>query len=155
MLSDPPGCNSFICECHTSSTFILCPNVLTFLFVPSTSGLLRRLSCRTRVWRHVLRQSLWHDTECWRFFQGKERGTSMTLLGFWQEGKVICRRDIEHNPHKCLSNTPSCVQASASQPPDPHWKADLIFILQVGCRVSLHPLGGAEHKTTSFPIPCR
>ena len=25
----------------------------------------------------------------------------------------------------------------------------------VGCRVSLHPLGGAEHKTTSDPNPCR
>ena len=28
--------------------------------------------------------------------------------------------DIEHNPHKNLSNTPGGVQASASQPPDPH-----------------------------------
>ena len=32
------------------------------------------------------------------------------------------RRDIKHNPHKHLSNTPGGgVQASASQPPDPHW----------------------------------
>ena len=28
----------------------------------------------------------------------------------------------------------------------------LICILQVGCCMSLHPLGGAEHKTTSFPF---
>ena len=33
------------------------------------------------------------------------------------------RWDIEHNPHKYPSNTPGGVQASASQPPDPHWKA--------------------------------
>jgi len=59
------------------------------------------------------------------------------------------RRDIEHNPHKYLGNNPGGVQASASQPPDPHWKASLIFILQVGYCVSLHPLGGAEHNTTS------
>jgi hypothetical protein len=61
------------------------------------------------------------------------------------------RQDIEHNPHKYLSNTPSGMQASASQPPDPHWITFLIFILKVGCCVSLHPLGGAEHKTTFFP----
>jgi len=30
------------------------------------------------------------------------------------------RRDIDYNPHKYLSNTPGGVQASASQPPDPH-----------------------------------
>ena len=30
------------------------------------------------------------------------------------------RRDIEHDPHKYLSNTPGGMQASASQPPDPH-----------------------------------
>jgi hypothetical protein len=31
-----------------------------------------------------------------------------------------------------------------------------LFFLQTGCCVSLHPLGGAaEHKSTSFPIPCR
>jgi len=30
----------------------------------------------------------------------------------------------------------------------------LIFILQVGCCVPLHPLGGAEHKRTPFPNPC-
>jgi len=58
------------------------------------------------------------------------------------------RRDIDHNPHKYLSNTPGGVQASASQPPDPHCS---YFILQVTCCVSLHPLGGAELKTTSFP----
>jgi hypothetical protein len=33
------------------------------------------------------------------------------------------RPDIENNPHKYPSNTPGGVQASASQPPDPHWKA--------------------------------
>ena len=33
---------------------------------------------------------------------------------------------IEHNPHKYLSNTPGGVQASASQPPDPHCKTSLI-----------------------------
>ena len=37
------------------------------------------------------------------------------------------RRDIDYNPHKYLSNTPGGVQASASQPPDPHWKAPLIL----------------------------
>ena len=38
--------------------------------------------------------------------------------------KIIqMRRDIENNPHKYLGNTPGGVQASASQPPDPHWKA--------------------------------
>jgi hypothetical protein len=30
------------------------------------------------------------------------------------------RRDSEYNPHKYLNNTPGGVQASASQPPDPH-----------------------------------
>ena len=35
--------------------------------------------------------------------------------------KIIqMRRDIEHNPHKYLSNTPGGMQASASQPPDLH-----------------------------------
>ena len=33
---------------------------------------------------------------------------------------VQMRRGIEHNPYKYLSNTPGGVQASASQPPDPH-----------------------------------
>ena len=70
----------------------------------------------------------------------------------WDATKIIqMRQDIEHNPHKYLSNTPSGMQASASQPPDPHWITFLIFILKVGCCVSLHPLGGAEHKTTFFP----
>ena len=33
--------------------------------------------------------------------------------------KIIqMRRDIEHNPHEYLSNSPGGVQASASQPPD-------------------------------------
>jgi len=65
------------------------------------------------------------------------------------------RQDIKHNPYKHLSNTPCGVQASGSQPPDPHRKAPLIYMLQVGCCVFLHPLGGAEHKTTSFPNLCR
>jgi len=30
------------------------------------------------------------------------------------------RRDIEYNPHKYMSNASGGVQASASQPPDPH-----------------------------------
>ena len=64
------------------------------------------------------------------------------------------RQDIKHIPHKYLSSTPGDLQAFASQPPDPHWKASLIFILRVRCCV-LHPLGGAEHKTTSFPTPGR
>jgi len=54
------------------------------------------------------------------------------------------------NKNQYLSNSPGSVQASASQPPDPYWKASLNFILQVGC-VFLHPLGGADHETTPFP----
>ena len=43
-------------------------------------------------------------------------------------GKIAqLRQDIEHNPQKYLSNTPDGVQAFASQPPDPHWKASLIL----------------------------
>jgi len=38
------------------------------------------------------------------------------------------RRDLKHNPQKYLSNTPGGVQASAFQPPDPHWKAFLFLI---------------------------
>jgi len=68
---------------------------------------------------------------------------------------IQIRQGVEYNPHKYLSNTSGGVQASASQPPDPHWKSSLTCTLQVGCCVSLHPLGGAEHKTTSFPNPCR
>ena len=37
------------------------------------------------------------------------------------------RQGIERNPHKYLSNTPGGVQASASQPPDPHKKTRLFF----------------------------
>ena len=58
-------------------------------------------------------------------------------------------------PPKYPSNIPGGVQASAYQPLDPHCKASLVFILQVGCCVSLHPLGGAEHITTCFPSSCR
>jgi hypothetical protein len=69
--------------------------------------------------------------------------------------KIIQMRwDIKNNPHKYMSNTPGGVQASASQPPDPHWKLLLFFCTQTGCCVYLHPLGGAEHKTF-FPDPCR
>ena len=60
------------------------------------------------------------------------------------------RRDTEHTPQKHLSNT-FWSAGFASQPPDPHWKASPNFILKVGCFVSLHPLGVAGHKTTSFP----
>ena len=31
----------------------------------------------------------------------------------------------------------------------------VVFIFQVGCYVPLHPLGGADHKTTSFSNPSR
>ena len=64
-------------------------------------------------------------------------------------------RDIEHNPHTYLSNTPGSVQASASQPPDPHCKVFPVFSPGGMLCASLHPLGGAEHKATSFPNPCR
>jgi len=74
----------------------------------------------------------------------------------WSATKIIqMRRDIEHNPYKYLSNTPGGVQASASQPPDPHWKASFNSNLLVRCCVSLHPLGGVKHKATSFPNLCR
>jgi hypothetical protein len=53
------------------------------------------------------------------------------------------RQDIEHNPHKYLSNSSDGVEASASQPLDPRRKASLISIFQVDCCVPLHPLGGA------------
>jgi len=44
------------------------------------------------------------------------------------------RRDIEYNPHNYLS------KAFASQPPDNHRKASLMFILQVGAvSLCLHP----------------
>ena len=35
-------------------------------------------------------------------------------------------RDIEHTPHKYLSNTSGGMQAAASRLPDPNWKASLI-----------------------------
>jgi hypothetical protein len=40
---------------------------------------------------------------------------------------ILTRRNVEHNPPKYLSNTIRAggVQASASQPPDPHWKPSL------------------------------
>jgi hypothetical protein len=72
-----------------------------------------------------------------------------------QQKVIQMRRDIELNTHNYLSNTPGGVQqASASQPPDPRLEFSLIFPLQVGCCVGLHG-AGAEHKTTSFPNPCR
>ena len=52
------------------------------------------------------------------------------------------------------TNWRDSVQAIASQPPNPHWKASPNFTLQVGC-VSLHPLGVAGHKAASSPNPCR
>jgi hypothetical protein len=53
-----------------------------------------------------------------------------------------------------ISDTRGDVQASASQPPDPHCKTSLIFFSNWDV-VCLHPLGDAEHKTASFPYPCR
>jgi hypothetical protein len=35
------------------------------------------------------------------------------------------------------------------------FEASLTFIFQVGCCVSLPPMGGEEHKATSFPYPRR
>ena len=79
------------------------------------------------------------------------------------------RRDIKHNPHKYLINTPGSVKSL------PGWRSPhivtivkplppnhliptgylLLYFLHVGCCVFLHPLSGAEHKTTPFPNPCR
>jgi hypothetical protein len=44
-----------------------------------------------------------------------------------QQKIMQMRWDIAYNPHKYRSNTPGGVQTSASQPPDPHWKASLIL----------------------------
>jgi len=80
---------------------------------------------------------------------------SLSLHAIISATKVIqVKLDIQHNPYKYLSNTPGGVQASASQPPTPPTEKLLLFIftLQVGCCVSLHPLGGAEHKQHSFQI---
>jgi len=62
------------------------------------------------------------------------------------------RRDVEHNPHKNLSNTLGGVQAYASQRPEPY-RIHSFFILQVKCCVALHLFDGAGHKTTSHPHP--
>jgi len=64
------------------------------------------------------------------------------------------RWDIEHNPYKYLSNNPGNVQASVSQPLVEHLipTDKLFFKWDV---VSLHPLGGAEHKSASFSNPSR
>ena len=61
----------------------------------------------------------------------------------WQQ-----RRDIEYNPYNYMSNTPGGVQASASQPPDPHQKTSLMYILQVGCSLSLLscPISGSDES---------
>jgi hypothetical protein len=73
--------------------------------------------------------------------------TKISLHAIRLATKIIqMRRGIKHNPCKYLSNTPGGVQAPASQPPDPHWRTSLICTLQVGCCVSLHPLGSAETK---------
>jgi hypothetical protein len=68
---------------------------------------------------------------------------------------IQIRRDIEHNPHNYLSDSPDGVQASASQSPDPHRKASLIFIFQAECCVCLHPLGGAkvQHNILFYSVP--
>jgi len=57
---------------------------------------------------------------------------------------------------KYLSNAPSGVQASASRPPDPYWKAfPLLFSRWDVAWLCNHwaALGGAGHKTTSFLNP--
>jgi len=42
--------------------------------------------------------------------------------------KIIqMKQGNEYNPHKYMGNTPGGIQASASQPPDPHWKAFPLF----------------------------
>ena len=64
------------------------------------------------------------------------------------------RWDIERNPHTFLSNTPGGVQSGfCPQSPDPHWEASLIYSPGGMFCVSLHPLGGAEHKTTFSKEP--
>jgi hypothetical protein len=45
---------------------------------------------------------------------------------------IQMRWDIEYNPQKYLSNFPGGVQASASQPPDPHWKTFRVFFSRWG-----------------------
>jgi hypothetical protein len=56
-----------------------------------------------------------------------------------------------NNPKKYLSYNPEGgAQTFASQPPDPHLKAIFMYIIQVGCCVALHPLGGAVHKQHQF-----
>jgi len=45
----------------------------------------------------------------------------------WLCSQQKSHRWDERNPHKYLSNTPGGVQASASQPPDPHWKLLLLY----------------------------
>ena len=64
------------------------------------------------------------------------------------------RRGIECNPHKYQSNIPGGVQASASQPFDPHRKPSLIFILHVGCCVSAN-IGWCrtQNNTLSLSMP--
>jgi hypothetical protein len=57
---------------------------------------------------------------------------------------IQMRRDIEHNPHKYLSNTPSGVQGSESQPPDPHRQACLISVLRGG--------GALQYQSGSFSL---
>jgi hypothetical protein len=61
-----------------------------------------------------------------------------------QQNIIQMRRDIEHNPHKYLSNTPSGVQGSESQPPDPHRQACLISVLRGG--------GALQYQSGSFSL---
>ena len=53
----------------------------------------------------------------------------------------------------------SCGQAAIKQRSRQNghgvWKKAYLKLLQVGCCVSLQSLGGAGHKTTSFPYPPR
>jgi hypothetical protein len=54
-------------------------------------------------------------------------GSPVSLHATRSVTKIIHRRDVEYNPHKYMGNTPGGIQASASQPPDPHWKAFPLF----------------------------
>jgi len=48
-----------------------------------------------------------------------------------------------------------CRPLPPSQPPNPRSSSKpTLNIIQVGCCVALHPLDGAGHKATQFPIPC-
>jgi len=86
--------------------------------------------------------------------------SSQYLISMRSQSKIIqMRRDIEHNPHKYLSNTPGGVQAPWSTTNETNHliptEKPLLILFSRWDVVSLHPLGAAEHKTTSIPIPCQ